>query len=63
MGLFHQFADSLQKALINLSHGRSPYICQSQSLNLYLESPTRAKLSSMGLHFGMDISKIMAEEG
>ena len=39
-----------QKALINLSHGRSPYICQSQSLNLYLESPTRAKLSSMGFY-------------
>ena len=39
-----------QKALINLSVGRSPYICQSQSLNLYLESPTRAKLSSMGFY-------------
>ena len=39
-----------QKALINLSAGRSPYICQSQSLNLYLESPTRAKLSSMGFY-------------
>ena len=39
-----------QKALINLSNGRSPYICQSQSLNLYLESPTRAKLSSMGFY-------------
>ena len=39
-----------QKALINLSVGRSPFICQSQSLNLYLESPTRAKLSSMGFY-------------
>lgn len=39
-----------QKSLINLSVGRSPYICQSQSLNLYLESPTRAKLSSMGFY-------------
>ena len=39
-----------QKALINLSVSRSPYICQSQSLNLYLESPTRAKLSSMGFY-------------
>jgi len=39
-----------QKSLINLSCGRSPYICQSQSLNLYLESPTRAKLSSMGFY-------------
>ena len=39
-----------QKALIDMSVARSPYICQSQSLNLYLQSPTRAKLSSMGIY-------------
>jgi len=39
-----------QKALINQSVARAPYICQSQSLNLYLASPTRAKLSSMGIY-------------
>ena len=39
-----------QKALINLSAARGPYVCQSQSLNLYLQSPTRAKLSSMAFY-------------
>jgi ribonucleoside-diphosphate reductase alpha chain len=38
-----------QKALINLAVGRAPYICQSQSLNLYLADPTFSKLTSM--HF------------
>lgn len=38
-----------QKALIDLSRGRAPYICQSQSLNLYQSSPTQNSLSSM--HF------------
>lgn len=38
-----------QKALINQSAGRGPFVCQSQSLNLYLQAPTRAKLTSM--HF------------
>lgn len=36
-----------QKTLIDMSLDRSPYICQSQSLNLFIESPTIAKLSSM----------------
>ena len=39
-----------QKALIAQSAARGPFICQSQSLNLYLASPTRAKLSSMGFY-------------
>lgn len=39
-----------QKALINQSAARAPYICQSQSLNLYLQTPTRAKLSSMAFY-------------
>jgi len=38
-----------QKTLINLSKARGPFICQSQSLNLYLESPNPAQMSSM--HF------------
>ena len=38
-----------QKALIDLSVGRGPYICQSQSLNIFMEEPDFKKLSSM--HF------------
>jgi len=38
-----------QKSLIDLSAGRGPYVCQSQSLNLYLAQPTRQKLTAM--HF------------
>jgi ribonucleoside-diphosphate reductase alpha chain len=37
------------KHLINMSRDRSPYICQSQSLNLWIESPTIPILTSM--HF------------
>jgi len=35
--------------MINLSVGRGHYICQSQSLNLYIADPDFGKLSSM--HF------------
>jgi ribonucleoside-diphosphate reductase alpha chain len=38
-----------QKAVINLSQGRSPYIDQGQSLNVHMEEPNFGKLSSM--HF------------
>lgn len=38
-----------QKALIDLAADRGPFICQTQSLNLFMENPTFAKLSSM--HF------------
>ncbi len=38
-----------QKTLIDFAVDRAPFICQSQSLNLYVENPTIAKLSSM--HF------------
>ena len=38
-----------QKALIDMSADRGAYICQSQSLNLFMESPSLAKLTSM--HF------------
>lgn len=36
-----------QKALIDLAAARGPYIDQSQSLNLFIESPNIGKLSSM----------------
>ena len=38
-----------QKILIDMSRARSPFICQSQSLNLFLSEPSYAKMSSM--HF------------
>jgi ribonucleoside-diphosphate reductase alpha chain len=38
-----------QRTLIDLAAGRGPFLCQSQSLNLFLENPTYAKLTSM--HF------------
>ena len=38
-----------QKTLIDMSADRAPFICQSQSLNLFLSEPTYAKISSM--HF------------
>ena len=38
-----------QKTLINLAANRGPYICQSQSLNLYLAEPNYSKMTSM--HF------------
>ena len=38
-----------QKAIIDMAADRGAYICQSQSLNLFMENPNFAKLSSM--HF------------
>lgn len=38
-----------QKVLIDMAADRGPFICQSQSMNLFLESPDFKKLSSM--HF------------
>ena len=38
-----------QKTLINMARSRAPFICQSQSLNLFTSEPTYAKLTSM--HF------------
>ncbi len=45
--LFRTAWELPQKALIDLAAARSPYIDQSQSLNLFLASPTIGKLSSM----------------
>lgn len=38
-----------QKDLINLAVDRGPFICQSQSLNVYMAEPTFSKMTSM--HF------------
>jgi len=38
-----------QKVIIDMAADRGAYVCQSQSLNLFLENPNFAKLSSM--HF------------
>jgi ribonucleoside-diphosphate reductase alpha chain len=38
-----------QKVIINMAADRGAYICQSQSLNLFVQDPNFAKLSSM--HF------------
>jgi ribonucleoside-diphosphate reductase alpha chain len=38
-----------QRTLIDMAADRGPFICQSQSLNLFVEKPTVAKLTSM--HF------------
>jgi ribonucleoside-diphosphate reductase alpha subunit len=38
-----------QRILIDMAAQRGPFICQSQSLNLFMENPTYAKLTSM--HF------------
>lgn len=38
-----------QKTLIDLAADRGPYVCQSQSMNLFVAEPTFARLSSM--HF------------
>ncbi len=39
-----------QRNLIDMSADRGAYICQSQSLNLFVDSPTASKLTSMHFH-------------
>lgn len=39
-----------QKLLIDMARDRAPFICQSQSLNLFLVEPTYAKISSMHVY-------------
>jgi ribonucleoside-diphosphate reductase alpha chain len=48
--LFRTAWELPQRALIDLAAARSPYIDQSQSLNLFLASPSIGKLSSMYLY-------------
>jgi len=38
------------KHMINLAVGRAPYICQSQSLNLWVEDPNYKTLTHMHLY-------------
>jgi ribonucleoside-diphosphate reductase alpha chain len=45
--LFRTAWELPQRALIDLAAARSPYIDQSQSLNLFLAAPSIGKLSSM----------------
>ena len=42
--------DLSQKVLIDQSADRGIYVCQSQSLNLFVEDPTINKLSSMHMY-------------
>jgi ribonucleoside-diphosphate reductase alpha chain len=48
--LFRTAWEIPQRALVDLGAARSPYIDQSQSLNLFLAAPTIGKLSSMYLY-------------
>ncbi|CEP64092.1 uncharacterized protein LALA0_S10e02080g [Lachancea lanzarotensis] len=59
-----------QRALIDLSADRGPFVDQSQSLNLYLKEPTMGKLTSMhfyawkkGLKTGMYYLRTQAASG
>jgi len=38
------------RTLIDMAADRAPFICQSQSLNLFLQSPTPSKVSSMNFY-------------
>ena len=48
--LFRTAWELPQKALIDLAAARTPYIDQSQSLNLFMSAPTIGKVSSMYLY-------------
>ncbi|GAB3439972.1 ribonucleoside-diphosphate reductase subunit alpha [Actinophytocola sediminis] len=48
--LFRTAWELPQRALIDLAAARGPYVDQSQSLNLFVASPTIGKLSSMYRH-------------
>src|ERR1700742_2749686 len=48
--LFRTAWELPQRALIDLAAARAPFIDQSQSLNLFMASPTIGRLSSMYLH-------------
>jgi len=39
-----------QKCIIDMAADRGRFICQSQSMNLFMESPTMSKLSSMHMY-------------
>lgn len=39
-----------QRNIIDMSADRGAYVCQSQSLNLFVDNPTASKLTSMHFH-------------
>ena len=49
-GSIQSISEIPQKVLIDMSADRAPFICQSQSLNLFLSEPTYAKISSMHMY-------------
>ena len=48
--IFKTSWDLSQKSLIDLAAARAPFIDQSQSLNLFLENPTAAKINAMHMY-------------
>ena len=42
--------DLSMKSVIDMSADRGIYVCQSQSLNLWMEDPTNSKLTSMHMY-------------
>ncbi len=48
--LYKTVWETSQKDLIDMAVDRSTFICQSQSLNLFMESPSVGKLSSMYMY-------------
>ena len=39
-----------QKTIIDMARDRASFVCQSQSMNLFMENPTTAKVSSMHMY-------------
>ena len=48
--LFKTVWEISQKEILNLAIGRSPFIDQSQSLNIHLSEPTYSKMCSVHFH-------------
>lgn len=50
--LFKTCWEMSMKSIIDMAgiNGRGPFICQSQSMNLFMEAPTHGKVSSMWFH-------------
>jgi ribonucleoside-diphosphate reductase alpha chain len=45
--LFQTVWDLKQKILLQHARTRAPYVCQSQSMNIFMEAPTRGKVKAM----------------
>jgi ribonucleoside-diphosphate reductase alpha chain len=48
--IFKTIWEIKQKKVIDQSRSRAPFVCQSQSLNLYFDEPNRAKISAAQLY-------------